>query len=197
MRMKRCAQNTGRDAASSGSRRNIHGGVTAPIAGGPGNIRRHLPCRSLILAIFVSLGYAVTSVYFLLDILVYAPDIPPPSLLEPKFGQILPLIMLTVFLFNVVEAEAGVPGGLSKRPTLESAREQKVRRRPSARSREASNTRLNKRTDTDSLEAGGTSRSGTLAKGFGAFGGSRKSKGKYGAVSRLQDGYATRYYRQS
>ncbi|KAK2048445.1 hypothetical protein LZ31DRAFT_591717 [Colletotrichum somersetense] len=86
-----------------------------------------------------------------------------PSLLEPKFGQILPLVMLIVFLFNIVEAsrrpatgfeaEAIGSGGLLTRLTEQIPRTDHQTTTISEES-EASNIQLSERTDNISLEAG-------------------------------------------
>ncbi|KAK1990481.1 hypothetical protein LX36DRAFT_620653 [Colletotrichum falcatum] len=83
--------------------------------------------RSLILNIFVNLSFTVTGLYFLVGILVTA-SIDYKALLEPKFGQVLPLVMLVVLLLNITEA-SGPPSetygkikarnGSSPRPSTE------------------------------------------------------------------------------
>ncbi|WDK18126.1 hypothetical protein CGRA01v4_09411 [Colletotrichum graminicola] len=59
--------------------------------------------RSLIFALCVNFSFTVTGIYFLLEVLVYA-RVDYSHLLEPKFGQILPLVMLIVLLLNIMEA---------------------------------------------------------------------------------------------
>ncbi|KAK2006432.1 hypothetical protein LZ32DRAFT_669311 [Colletotrichum eremochloae] len=59
--------------------------------------------QSLIFVTIRNLSYTVRGLYAIVEILVYA-QIDYTPLLEPKFGQILPLVMLIVLLLNIMEA---------------------------------------------------------------------------------------------
>ncbi|KZL66064.1 hypothetical protein CI238_06248 [Colletotrichum incanum] len=89
--------------------------------------------QSIIFITIWNLSYTVTGMYGLVGILVDA-RIDYKPLLEPKFGQILPLIMLLVLLFNIMEAS----GSLTETET-----QSKIRDKPSPRiSTEASELTL-------------------------------------------------------
>ncbi|GKT62641.1 hypothetical protein ColTof4_01737 [Colletotrichum tofieldiae] len=80
--------------------------------------------QSIIFITMWNLSYTVTGMYFLVKILVAAGIYYKP-LLEPKFGQVLPLIMLLVLLFNIMEASEAseltllLPGRITRQNTTE------------------------------------------------------------------------------
>ncbi|KDN60783.1 hypothetical protein CSUB01_08028 [Colletotrichum sublineola] len=64
--------------------------------------------QSLIFMAFWNLSYVVIGLYFIGAILS-SPNIDYTQLLEPNFGQVLPLIMLIVLPFNIMEASGSSP----------------------------------------------------------------------------------------
>ncbi|KAK2026703.1 hypothetical protein LX32DRAFT_13614 [Colletotrichum zoysiae] len=66
--------------------------------------------QSLIFIMFWNLSYTVTGLYDLVDILVHA-QIDYTPLLELKFGQTLPLVMLIVLVFSIMEASGSSEAG--------------------------------------------------------------------------------------